>query len=645
MKRVVFDGVLLVAVCLLIIYSCANRGYPEGGPKDEENPYVIGEVPESFNTNFDSRKVAIYFNEYVQLRDIQNKFMMSPPTKKSPRVSLRGKYIVVDFQDIQDTLRANTTYSLDFADAIVDNNESNPLGFYRYVFSTGSVIDTMELGGKVVDAQSQLPLLGMKVLLYENHHDSAAVREMPSYVARTDSSGVFRVTNIKKTGYRILVIDDANRDNMFAPEGEKVGFVDSIIIPVMERMTIMDTIRPDTTKVAVKVSRRGEVAVEQLTRDTIIEKEVTVFGPVNLFMAMFEEEETLIYRPETDRSDRERLDIVFNIPRTDPLKVRLLGLNLAGTLNSDNWYLPEYSAGNDTITLWIRDSLIYKIDSLRAELSYLASDSLRRLVPRLDTVRFFYKDKEATTSTRRRNRDEEEKEPELKLLEMTILQASTQGLNKPITIDFDKPIVEAGLKNIKLEEKVDTLWHAVQPVLEQDSLKIRRYTIHYNWKEDTEYRLSVDSMAIYSIYGLYNAGVEKTFQTRTKDSYGTITVNLKGVTEPVIVQLFQGDKDIKVVAEQWTDKSGNVRFEYMDEGSYMIRAIIDRNGNKRWDTGNYLKRIQPEEIKYHPVELSLKQNFDIEQEFDISKTYIREDPAKKKKEQGNTKDNRQRIRQ
>ena len=158
-------GAVLVA---LMVYACANRGYPEGGPKDTTPPVVVNEVPVSFTKNFNKKRVEVYFNEFFQLKDINEKFVISPPMKKNPKVSLRGKYILVS---LPDSLKENTTYSLDFADAIVDNNEGNPLGYYRYVFSTGDIIDTLELSGTVVNAESNEPMVNAMVGLYAEHAD------------------------------------------------------------------------------------------------------------------------------------------------------------------------------------------------------------------------------------------------------------------------------------------------------------------------------------------------------------------------------------------------------------------------------------------------------------------------------------------
>ena len=635
MSKIFWNAFCFAAIVVsLIIYACANRGYPEGGIKDEIPPKVIKEEPVSFSTDFKAKRVSIYFDEFVQLKEINNKFVMSPPAKKNPKVSLRGKYIVVDLN--ADTLKPNTTYTLDFADAIVDNNEGNPLGYYRYVFSTGNTIDSLELSGKVIDAQTQLPLLNAMVLFYENHADSAAILELPSYLARTDSAGMFRVTNIKDTVYRVLAIEDANRDNKFTPENDRVAFVDTLVRPVMSRVMRWDTIRPDTTQIEVRRSRKGELSVKQLTKDTIVQREYILYGPSNLFMSMFEEEPTQLYLDNELRDERERLDFLFSIPGDNQLKARLLGMHLLDGVDKD-WYITERSAGNDTLKLWIKDSSIYKIDSLLVELTYMRTDSLRRLVWTKDTVKLNYKDKVLPKKKKKKD-DEEEDKPELKFLEFTSNIAPTFDLNRNIVLDFDKPIRPSEMEKIKLFEKVDSNWVTIPFEISQDSLKIRRFYLDNKWKPETEYQLTIDSMAMHNLYGLYNKKFEKTFKTKAEEDYGKIFLNVTGVEMPVVVQLYQGsDKDLKILQEKQVFKDGRVTFDYLNEGTYMIRAIMDRNGNGKWDTGNYLKRIQPEEIKYLPLDFKIKRNFDVEQEFDVKKTYVREDPSKKKNEEENNK--------
>ena len=634
MNKFFWNGFCFVAIIVaLIIYACANRGYPQGGEKDVTPPQVIKEVPESFSTNFKGKQIDIYFDEYVQLKDINKKFVMSPPMKKKARVSLRGKYVRVTFQD---SLKPNTTYTLDFADAIVDNNEGNPLGFYRYVFSTGPQLDSMELGGQVIDMQTQLPVLGATVMFYQNTADSVPLTDLPSYVAKTDSAGMFRVTNIKDDTYRVMAIDEARGNYLFVPSETKVGFIDSLIQTISFPMTVYDTIHPDTTVVEGRRTKKG-MEFKVVSKDTIVRRDFTMFGPTNLFIPMFDEEKTQLYLVDEARKERERLDFTFSIPAEHQLKVRLLGLHLLDKVSQDDWYIEERSAGRDTIQLWIKDSLVYKIDSLVAEASYLRTDSLGKRVLLADTIKFYYKDKPEPKGKRKKEQDSI---PVIKFMEISAGVGSTMDLNKNITLEFDRPIVEDGLKNIQLLEMVDSVLTPVDFSLKHDSLKIRKYYLGYKWKPETEYRLSIDSMGIYSIYGLYNNKLVKDFKTKAVEDYGNIIVNVSEATTPIILQLYQGDKDIKVLEERTIKGNGKVVFDYLGEGTYMIRAILDRNGNGKWDTGNYLKHLQPEEVKYLPTEIKLKKNFDVEQDFDMSKTYKREDPSKRKNTEGDKKRNR-----
>lgn len=637
----------ICAIGVLVVYGCANRGYPEGGAKDETPPVVLNEVPASYSTGFSGKHVRVYFDEYIQLRDINNKLIVSPPMKKQPRVSNRGKYLQLEFQD---TLRPESTYSIDFGDAIVDNNEGNPLGFYRYVFSTGPHIDSLELAGQLLDANTGLPVLGATVLLYENVPDSVLLKELPQYVARTDSSGMWRVTNIRETEYLVMAIEDAGRDNLYTPEQDKVAFLDTLVTPRMWKETRMDTLRPDTTEIAVKVSRRGKVDVARIDRDTVVEREYTIFGPINLNLVLFEEEPTQLYLLSDSRPEREKIELIFSVPGENGLKARLLTPLPDGSAPPDDWYFTERSPGNDTLFLWLRDTTISKIDSLSVELSYLATDTLKQRTIRTDTVRYNYRKRAATTQednqsgqvpvrSRRRRNDNADK-PATEFLGLTLSVSGQQDLHLPITIEADKPLRSADLEKFVLEEKIDTLWVPAPYHISRDSLNVRKYYLESAWKPGTEYRLALDSMAVYSLYGLHNDAIEQTFKTKTPEDYGKIIVEIRGSVHPVLVQLYAGGKDIKVVSERWTDKDAKLLFDFLNEGTYYMRAVIDRNGNKKWDTGNFLQRIQPEEIKYHPVEIVLKKNFDIEQDFDVSRHYIREDPNKKKEEEKKNKNTR-----
>lgn len=591
-------GALLIG---LSVYSCANKGYPEGGPKDTTAPKVIAEQPVSFSKNFNKKDIRIYFDEYVQLKEVNEKFIISPPQSKKPKVNLRGKYILVQ---ILDSLRPETTYSLDFADAILDNNEGNPLGFYRYVFSTGNTIDTLELSGNVVDAESDEPVLNAYVFLYENHADSVPLLQLPNYMARTDSSGFFRVTNLRDAEYRILAVKDDNRDYKYTPEAEQVAFWDSLVRPV-----VIPMVRTDT------------VGVDSLGRDSVVTRQYLAYGPSNLYLRMFVETPTQLYMVDEARKQRQLLSFIFSIPGENNLQLQLLD-----TLVEGEWYLPEISAGKDTINLWITDSMIYKRDTLRLKLDYLRSDSTRKLVPYTDTIRLLFSDKKKGESSKRKKKEEK---PVIEFLRMDVKVAQEQDINRGLPLEFDRPIREEDLVNLHLSEKADTIYRPVEIKIRKDSLKLRQYTLEADWKPENEYLLTADSATIYDIYGRHNNKLEKKFRARALESYGKLIVDLKGVEGQILLQLYKPDnkktedgrKIFDIVAEKIVEGNKQVEFDFLNEGKYRLRAILDKNRNGEWDTGLYLQKIQPEEVKYLPKEVNIKQNFDIEEEFDLKLPY------------------------
>lgn len=605
--------VLLGAATIgLLVYSCANRAYPEGGPKDVVAPKVVAEIPESFSKNFSKKHVNIYFDEYVQLKEINEKFIISPPQKKKPKVNLRAKYVRVSFVD---SLKQNTTYSLDFADAIVDNNESNPMGYYRYVFSTGNEIDTLELSGNVVYAETNEPMLNMYVFLYEKNVDSLPLLQIPDYIARTDSSGFFRVTNLKDGEYKIVAVGDNNRDYKFTPEAETVGFMDSLVHPVAMSMVRYDTI----TRIDKIIGK------DTITSDTILTVNYIAYGPNNLYLRLFEEKPTQLYMVDDNRKERERLDFIFSIPAKNGFEIELWD-TLATQPFPQDWYIKEHSVGNDTITLWMKDSLVYKKDTLGFIVKYLRTDSTGQYVLAADTNRYTFTEKKKT-ERKNKKKEEEVKAVAIEFLNINSNVGSEFDLGGRLTLSFDRPILEEGLRSIQLLEKVDTVYQPKKYTLVEDSLKIRQFYLETKLDAEKEYMLKADSATIYDIYGKFNNKFEKTFKMRSPEYYGKLILNVSGVTGNTVLQLYKsensksenGKRKFSIVAEHFVDKDGIVTFDLLHEGKYQVRAILDHNGNQKWDTGLYLKRVQPEEIRYLPVEITMKQNFDIEQEFDLQK--------------------------
>jgi uncharacterized protein (DUF2141 family) len=590
-----------------VVSSCANKGYPEGGPKDTTPPNIMGEQPPSFSTDFKSKDIRIYFDEYVDLKNINDNFIISPPQTKKPKVRLRPKYVLVEFQD---SLRENTTYSLDFGDAIVDLNEANPLGYYRYVFSTGKQIDSLELSGTVVDAETNNPMLGAYVFVYEQHADSVPLKNIPNYMASTDSSGNFRLTNLSDKVYKMVALKDADRNYKYTPEVEEFAFLDSLLQPITIQLTRTDTV----------------------SEDSIVTSSYIGYGPSNIRLRMFQERLTQLYMLSEERKERERLTFIFSIPEENRFEIQLLDtVSDLNEVDRANWYMREQSFQGDTINIWLRDSVVYKRDTLNFVLNYLRTDSTRKQVPYTDTVKLVYKDKQ----TAKRNRRNEKDVPEpYKFLQIITSKTNTQDINRDIPIEFGKPVADTFLKYVVLKEKVDTVYLTTDFEWVVDANNVKRFSIRKQWKAGAEYMLTIDSATVYDIYGFHNDKFERIFKVKEEEDYGTLNVNLSGVKSNVIVQLFKSQstsgattesskpatlkKPIVVAAEQKVSTDGEVQFKYVQPGRFGLRVIVDVNGNGKWDTGIYLQGIQPEPIFYMKGDFEVRKNFDIIQEFDLN---------------------------
>lgn len=218
---------------LLILSSCAKRGSPDGGPRDEEPPRYIRASPENFSTGFQKDEIRIYFDEYVKLQDAQNQIIISPPMDPRPEITPLGTASKSVRIRINDTLRPSTTYAFNFGRSIVDNNEENPLNFFKYVFSTGSYIDSLSVSGQVSDAYLMKPDPFISVMLYEvdsAYSDSVVYKQPPMYITNTlDSLTSFQLDNLKEGTYKLVALKDNNNNYRFDPGSEKIAFLEEHI--------------------------------------------------------------------------------------------------------------------------------------------------------------------------------------------------------------------------------------------------------------------------------------------------------------------------------------------------------------------------------------------------------------------------------
>ncbi len=590
---------------MIVVYSCASMGNPDGGPYDEEPPKFVRSTPKPFAINSKEKKVTIEFDEFIKLEKAAEKVVVSPPQLEQPEIKASGRKVVVG---LVDSLRPNTTYTIDFADAIVDNNEGNPLGNYAFTFSTGTTIDTMEVSGTVLSASDLEPVKNIQVGLHSDLSDSAFMKKPFDRVSRTDSRGHFSIRGIAPGKYRIYALMDGNQNYLFDSKTEMIAFSDSIIIPAMEDAMRQDTIWKDS-----------------LTIDTIKSVGYTRFLPDDIILRAFKEENDRQYLTRSERDKENHFVLTFSA-RADTLPT-LKGLNF----DERDAFIIEKTDRNDSICYWIKDSLIYQMDTLEIQMDYLATDTLDRLVPQTDTLflankltraeREKLEAKAAEEKEKERKKKEkkgEKIEPEpTKFLTLNVDAPSAFDLDRNVYLSFDEPVASIDTAALHMEIKKDSLWEEIPFLFVSDSVLPRKYEILAEWEPEKEYQLSIDSMAFKGVYGLHTNKVKQTMKVKKLNEYGTILLNITGADSTAVVELLDGSG--KVLRQQRITPQNTADFYYLNPGTkFYIRLFNDRNGNGVWDTGKYSEHLQPEEVYYFPKVWEMKANFDFEENWNIN---------------------------
>lgn len=598
---------LLVLLAVLGIYACASTGSPDGGPYDETPPKFVRATPEPNAVNNRRKKIALEFDEFIQLEKASEKVIISPPQIEQPEVKSSGHRVLVEFFD---SLRANTTYTIDFGDAIVDNNEGNPLGQFAYAFSTGPSIDTMAVSGTVLNAENLEPIKGIQVGLHRNLQDSAFVKLPFDRISRTDSRGRFTIRGIAPGKYRIFALMDGNQNYLFDSKTEQIAYSDSLVVPDMEPAVRLDTVwnQKDTTKI-----------------DTVIKRNYTRFLPDNILLRAFKEVNTMQYLMKSERPKTTQFSLYFSAKADSMPKLRGLDFD-------ERQLIAEANPEKDSITYWIKDTTLCERDTLTLQLTYPATDSLNRLVPKTDTLRMVNKipkaRRQAMLADELKKKEKERKKKERKgdtlavdteFLRMNVDAPSSLDLNRNIYLNFDEPIERIDTAAIHMATMIDSVWTDIPYIFRPDSVLPRRYEILANWQPGMQYRLRIDSLAFRGIYGLGTDKVENTLKVKTLEDYGTLYLNIIGAGKHAVVQLLNSSD--AVVRQQSVTPKNTCDFYFLQPGTkYYIRLFNDDNNNGKWDTGNYAEHLQPEEVFYFPKVWEMKANFEFEETWDVHAT-------------------------
>lgn len=586
---------LTVGICLLV--SCAKMGQPDGGWYDETPPRILGASPADKATEVTDHKMYIYFNEFIKLSDASQKVVVSPPQMETPDIKDAGKRIIID---LKDSLKANTTYTIDFSDAISDNNEGNPLGNYTYSFSTGTEIDTMEVSGYVYEAENLEPIKGILVGLYDNLADSVFRKEPFQRVSRTDSRGRFVIKGIKPGNYRVYALMDADGNYLYNQKSEKIAFSRDIIVPSCKPDIRQDTIWRDSLHI-----------------ENIMRVPYTHFFPDDIVLRAFAEVQTDRYMTKNEREKANRFTLMYSYGDDDLPVIR--GLNF----DAENAFVVEATEKKDTITYWLRDTLLVNQDTLRMEVQYHATDTAGMLYLQTDTLTLLSKEpyakrlkqKEKEYNDWKKKQEKAEKRGEPFETEMPAPPLSI-GMNfagdidpdKNPTLTFDTPLAVADTSKIHLYSKHDTLWYR-SPFLVREKVNVpRTYEVIGEWRPDIEYSLEIDSAAFVDIYGSVSNTAKKGFKVKSNDAYGTIFMTLDGMRGKNVVAQLVSSTD--VVMKEVRTQTGNAEFFYVNPNTYYLRIFVDENNNGKWDTGNYDEGRQAETIYYYPSKIECKEKWD-----------------------------------
>lgn len=598
------------ATVAAICFGCASVGTPDGGPYDETPPRFLGSTPARNGLNVEKKEVTLEFDEYIKLEKASEKVVISPPQTEQPEISVNGKKIQVK---LFDTLQANTTYTIDFSDGIVDNNEGNPLGDFCFNFSTGEQLDTLEVSGYVLQADNLEPVAGIQVGLHSNLEDSAFTTTPFERVSKTDALGHFVIRGIAPGKYRIFALQDMDQNFFFSQKSEMIAWYDSLIIPTHEARFRTDTV----------FTAEGKV-------DTLLTVPYTRFMPDNIVMLAFTEDPIQQYMTSSERPSHEKMVITFAIPQDTLPELR--GLNF----DEKDAYVVEHSIGNDTITYWMKDSLVYYQDTLAFEYTYLKSDTNMVLQRTTDTLRLSPKKARAKivqealkkSQEEAKERDKELKRlekqndtlgiqklltPKVKFLSMQSNASNSMDINQVISFTFKEPVVCFPDSAIKLFHLVnDSTKEAMPFELEQDSINIKKYSLYAEWRPEESYELSVDSACVYGLYGLFADKFKQKIKFRALDQYSTFTVNVSSPKTSYMVEILASAD--KVVRRQYVSKDGSADFFFMKPGKYYVRMFDDVNMNGKWDNGLYEEGLKAEPVYYMNKQFELKQNWDHETE-------------------------------
>lgn len=556
-----------VFIPLIAVHSCANTTEaPTGGKKDSIPPYIvdIDPLPGVIGVPLEGAKFVFTFNEYVTIKTASNIFL-SPPVEKPLKSKLKGRSLIVTTDS---PLDSNTTYTISFTNAVADNNEGNMFPGYTYAFSTGEHIDSMMFTGTVQDCSTLDPVKGATVLLYKDLSDSAVFKHRPDAAVKTDDWGFFALPFIADTLYRMYAINDLNNSNIYDPDTELIGFVDSVIRPV--------TVASDTVKEMLRYDMKDTLSC--LERKSEFE------------IRLFREKPSKQYIVNKARTSDRSGYVTFMAPNAWVDSVWFRGYK-------PDRLISQFNILNDSLEVWLNDSRPAP-DTLKLMVSYRKTDTLGRLKPFVEQVNLFVPNAPKKTRISRRDLKHEDTicVYSLKVDAKTVEQ---QGFS----LEFKSPIVYEKFDSLKFRSVSPRQKDAAEEfTVEKDSLNPRVYTIRPKEKllPGYEYFLKVPQGSFRDINGFWCDSTEVKTALPNDEKLSSLSCEFSGVDRKVIVELMD-EKCTKVLRQYIITEDATLLFPYLDKGKYCLRIAEDVNRNSFVDTGSVLEKRQPERVVFYKV--------------------------------------------
>jgi hypothetical protein len=586
----------------LILMQCANPVMPSGGPRDTEPPKVVESNPPNFSTGFKGRSIVISFDEFVNITKLQQQLLISPPLDQRPELRIRGRSLIIR---IEEELKPETTYSIFFGDGIVDLTEGNPLRNYNFVFSTGAIIDSMSLSGNMYHAFDLKPAESAFVMLYLIDNDTLPLDSLPYlvkpyYITRTDKEGNFRLNNLRNDKFKVFGLADMNSNFIYDMSGEAIAFLDSLVRPAYFKPISESFVLSDTIADAEALPQLDTLGIDNVLVDSLLQLADSERRQEKAYyeLVMFKEVDS------TQRLLRAELAAPGLLQFAFRYDARRVTVEPHDSLAENFGLLRQYSRMSDTLFWYFRQNII---DSLRVIVQF---DTLIN-----DTLHLSLTPRQPVQAVRRAAREDTP----------TFLQVSDNirsrrlDVGKDLVFRFDNPIVEVNLRDrTRFVANGDTTYNSID-FERLDHIGLR-YRLNYPLEPEGVYSLLVPDSSFIGLNGLWNDTIRLSLRVPPLSDYGNLFVSLQlPPDQQFIVQLLNNRGD--VIIENLISDSQQIEFTNLTPGRYSLKAIHDRNLNKRWDTGDYLKGIQPERVFIFSKEIEIRANWDFEEDWNISELF------------------------